>query len=202
VSRDGFEVPKGEPLQAAHARIDAFLDEIHRENPATYSSSLDVKNFTGGQAMLKLADKERSETAAAALMRYTALSRNYRGGIYSCGDFSVDDYRVVVERVAQALLRSKIEFEEALLVRLLSDVADYAGDNARGYPVKSLLGQVEHFVKQTGALPEALRPPLQVIIDKVNADAARYPVNGKPPKVLREVADRTKAILGPAKKKK
>jgi hypothetical protein len=198
VSRDGFEVPKAEPLKAAHARIDAFLDEIHRENPATYSTQLDITGFDGGQAMLKLPDKERSETAAAALMRYTKLRRNYRGGIYSPGDYTVNDYQCVVSRIAERLLRSKIAFEEALLVRMLGEVADYAAWNVRTYPVKSLLGQVEHFVKRTGALPDALRPPLNVIVDKLAEMAGS---NEKPPKIFGEVSTRAKALLGPATSK-
>jgi hypothetical protein len=197
VSRDGFEVPENEPLHAAHARIDALLDEIAVDKPLTYSMSLDITAYETGRALTKAPEAQRTETAAAALLRYTVQSRSYTGGIYSPQTYTVNDYRVVVSRVAQALLRSKMKFEEALLVRLLTEVADYAGENTRSYPVKSLLGQVENFVKHAGALPEGLRAPLQVMIDKVTADAKRYPPNGKPPLILREVSDRAKALLSP-----
>jgi hypothetical protein len=154
VSRDGFEIPENEPLRAAHARIDALLDEIAADKPLTYSMSLDITAYEAGLALTKAPEIERTETAAAALMRYTTQSRGYSGGTYSPGKYTVNDYRMVVSRVAQALLRTRMRFEGALLVRLLTEVADYAGDNARTYPIKSLLGQVETFVKHAGAIPK------------------------------------------------
>jgi hypothetical protein len=203
MARDGFKVPKQEPLAAAHARIDAYLDQVHREKPKeTYSWQIDPANHKLGKAILTAPEAERTETTAAALLRYEQLMRDYKGGSYDAYEFTVDDYVSIVGTLGAKLLRSKMLFDEALLVRVVAAVAKYAAQNVRSFPIKGLLAQLEHQLKKRGALPAGVAKPLQDMADKLAADAARYKTT-PPPAAVRESRTRVTALLAqvaPAKK--
>lgn len=191
--RDGFAVPTGDALAPAHARIDALLDEIAKDPPGVYSSGIDITGFVAGKALEDGNETERAETAAAALTRYVARKRGYTGGTYSPEHYSVHDYSTVVSRIAQALLRKKMKFSEATLGRLLEDIADYAADNARTFPIKGLLAQVEH--NSNDGLPSAFRTPLEVMTQRIGKDIAGYRGTAAPA-ILKQSVDRVKKLLG------
>lgn len=194
MSRDGFEIGKTEPLRVAHARIDALLEEIAHAQPLHVSSDrIDLKSFVAGRAILDGNGAARAETCAAALLRYTTMKRGYTGGIYSSEDYSEHDYCNVVSKIAQTLLRAKLPFEGALLVRVVVEVADYAAENVRTYPIKGLLSQVEQLAK-TG-LPTAIAPALADLSARLGKDLARYKTTAAPA-VVRDSAARVAKLLG------
>lgn len=192
-TRDQFRAVAGDPLAAAFSRIDAFLDEVATVNAEVYSSRLNVAGYETGAALLAAPDAERAETAAASLIRYTAKRRTYRGGVFSAGDYSVEDYQNCVERLAQALLRRQIVFADAMLLRLLDEVADYAADNVRSYPIKGLLTQLEHHAKRVG-LSVAYRERLEVMLAAFEAERLRSAPQPLP-QICRETTRRVKALL-------
>ncbi len=192
-TRDHFRAVAGDPLAAAYSRIDVFLDEIATVNAGVYSSRLNVCGYETGAALVAAPDAERSETAAASLIRYTMKRRTYRGGVFSAGDYSVEDYQNCVERLAQALLRKRIAFADAMLVRLLDEVADYAADNVRSYPIKGLLTQLEHHAKRVG-LSVAYRERLELMLAALEAERLRYAPQPLP-QICRETTRRVKALL-------
>jgi len=194
MGRDGYEVAASDPRATAHGRIDRLLDAIAADPPGVYSDRLDVTSYPAGAAIAGAPMTERAETAAAALARYTARKREYTGGIYSPDEYTEHDYCNVVSRLAQLLLRKKLTFETLALVALVTEVADHAARNVRTYPIKGLLAQVEHHVKQQGSLPTGLVAPLQTIVDVLAAETARSRPH-EPPAIVREVGKRAKALL-------
>ncbi|MEO8705684.1 MAG: hypothetical protein ABI867_36975 [Kofleriaceae bacterium] len=194
MARDGYEVTRGDPLASAHARISAMLDDIgDNKPPVLYSQHVDITKFTTGKSIKNAPAEVRAELAAAALLRYTARKRQYTSGTYSPSTYSVNDYETLCERLAALLLRSKLPFTEATLLHLVTEVADYAADNVRSYPIKGLLSQLEHFAKRQGELAHAFQAPLRVIRARVAADAARYQTSA--PAILGQVVARADALL-------
>jgi len=200
-TRDGYVSEPSEPWYAGHRWIDAYLEDLAATKPrGVYSSDIAHADYAQGRAIAAASGADRALIAAAALARYTAAKRDYTGGSYSPDEFSVHDYHTVLERLASALLRAKLPFSEAVLVRLVDDVADHAANNVRSFPIKPLLGQVEALVKREGALPAGCVPALKRILKIVREDAASYTTS--PPAVLGQIAERVTALLASAPPKR
>jgi hypothetical protein len=200
MARDGFKVAKQESLAAAHARIDAYLDQVHREKPKeTYSWEIDPANHALGKAILTAPEAERTETTAAALLRYEQLMRGYTGGIYDPETFTVADYVSIVGKLGATLLRTKMLFDEPLLERVVTAVATYAARNVRTYPINGLLGQLEHQLKKRGSLPAGLAKPLQTMAAELAKQAAGYKTT-PPPLAITQVRPRVAALIASPRK--